>query len=113
MAYGRAIRAAIETHSRKQISADQLAKMVKMLTDEHDAAKKAILPELVASSAEKGPPSEKRPRKATHRVAKVRGNRKGKGKTPHWKGPHTGQSGDKGKGRKRAYRNTWNANGWG
>ena len=43
ISYGRSVRAVIETESRKRISADQRFKLIKMLTEVHDVAKKQAL----------------------------------------------------------------------
>ena len=117
MAHDRSIRTTIETHSRKRIPSDQLAKMVKMLTEEHDTAKKAILREISASSAAKRPIV----RKTTLKVDPSRRNKgegkntnKGKGKNQNWKGAQGDQGGDRGKGRKRTWgsNNSWISNSW-
>ena len=53
MAYGRPMRMAIETNARKRISADQVAELIGMLTEEHGPAEKTILREIYAGLAEK------------------------------------------------------------
>ena len=86
MAYGRAIRTIIETNSRKRLSTDQLKKMVEMLTDEHDAAKKATLHEMAAVTTEqqtprptvkgKGDPSRRRTKGGKEKNGKSKGGGK-------------------------------------
>ena len=53
MAYCRSVRPTIETNSRIRTSDDMAPEMIKMLTEEHDAAKKAILRELAAAKIER------------------------------------------------------------
>ena len=50
MSYDKAIRTAIETASRKRISDTGREKLIAMLTEEHDATKKAILRDVAASN---------------------------------------------------------------
>ena len=50
MAYDRALRTSIEVQARRRINEEQRAKLIEMLTNEHDVTKKAVLREATAGS---------------------------------------------------------------
>ena len=121
MAYGRSVRATVETHSRKRTSGDMTTKMFKMLTEEHDVPKNAILRELAVDTVEKkrGKVSLKTngkgdpPRRTYFPKEEGKGKGKGKGQWPQWNSPwRNDRHAPKGKGKQKGQRQNWRHNGW-
>ena len=83
VAYGREVRCAIETNSRKRMSPGQTQKTSAMLTEEHDVAKKATVREITALAADK---KAEKVIKARLKGDPSRRQYIGKGRTPFGKG---------------------------
>ena len=120
MTYDKTIRTNIATQSRKRISDEQVTKLTKLLTEEHDVTKRATLRDITAAASDrhndppanfvhrKGDPSRRNGAKG-----KTRATKKGKGaKRTHWNSNHKGDGAEnpKGKGKKstkRPWTNNW------
>ena len=107
MSYGRSIRQTIMTNSRKRMSTGQQKKMITMLTEERDAAIKAIIRELTAESSAKT--TDKVAIKSTgkgdpsRRKNKGQKGHKGKCQKGKWQSQHNDRNFAKGKGKRRQF----------
>ena len=93
MTYDKAIRAVIETNSRKRISAEQRVKLVEMLKQEHGTAKKSTIRDMAASN---GPRPVKKTVIKTYKKGDPRRPKGQGGRQKGEKGKNGGQQGRRG-----------------